>query len=163
MSFGPLRDGEPLNHESDVFKTNIQGERSIMSFQPKVYTFGQVLFMTGMAATGTVVCYFKGQGSADTGLRWFTENWLPYVGGGFTVLVFLFGLGLVGKPCYDEETNRQLKAEYDRAVWEWSQKSPEERAIQRAAEENRLLQLTQILQNDQILSNQEQLKKKGRS
>lgn len=134
-----------------------------MSFQPKVYTFGQVLLMTGMAAAATVACYIKGQGVEDAGMRWFTENWLPYVGGGFTVLVFLFGLGLVGKPWYDEETNRQLKAEYDRAVWEWSQKSPEEKAILRAAEENRLLQLTQISQNNQILSNQEQLKKKGRN
>ncbi len=134
-----------------------------MSFQPKVYTFGQILFVTGMAAAGTVVCYFKGQGSEDAGMRWFTENWLPYIGGGVTVLFFLFGLGLVGKPWYDEETNRQLKAEYDRAMLEWRCKSPEERAILMAAEENRLLQLNQILQNIQINQNLEQMKKSGRS
>lgn len=134
-----------------------------MSFQPKVYTFGHVLFMTGMVAFGTVVCYVKGQGVEHAGMKWFSETWLLYVGAGATFLTFLFGMGLLGKPWYDAETNKQLKAEYDRAMLEWRFKSPEEKAILMAAEENRLLQLTQILQNNQIINNQEQIKKTGRS
>ena len=134
-----------------------------MSFQPKVYTFGHILFMTGLVAVGTLVCYVKGQGSEHAGMKWFAETWMLYVGAGATVLTFLFGMGLLGKPCYDEETNKQLKAEYDRAMLEWRFKSPEEKAILMAAEENRLLQLTQILQNNQIINNQEQIKRTGRS
>ena len=134
-----------------------------MSFQPKVYTFGHVLFMTGFVALGTLVCYVKGQGVEHAGMKWFSETWLLYVGAGATVLTFLFSMGLLGKPCYDEETNKQLKAEYDRAMLEWRFKSPEEKAILMAAEENRLLQLTQILQNNQIINNQEQIKRTGRS
>ena len=134
-----------------------------MSFQPKVYTFGHVLFMTGMVALGTFVCYVKGQGSEHAGMKWFAETWLLYVGAGATVLTFLFGMGLLGKPWYDAETNKQLKAEYDRAMLEWRFKSPEEKAILIAAEENRLLQLTQIMQNNQIINNQEQLKRNRRS
>lgn len=134
-----------------------------MSFQPKVYTFGHVLFMTGMVTFGTVVCYFKGQGAEHAGMKWFAETWLLYVGAGAVFLTFLFGMGLLGKPCYDAETNKQLKGEYDRAMLEWRFKSPEEKAILMAAEENRLLQLTQILQNNQIINNQEQIKKTGRS
>lgn len=134
-----------------------------MSFQPKVYTFGHVLFMTGMVALGTFVCYVKGQGVEHAGMKWFSETWLLYVGAGATFLTFLFGMGLLGKPWYDAETNKQLKAEYDRAMLEWRFKSPEEKAILMAAEENRLLQLTQILQNNQIINNQEQIKKTGRS
>ncbi|MCX7422614.1 MAG: hypothetical protein NT013_24160 [Planctomycetia bacterium] len=134
-----------------------------MSFQPKVYTFGHVLFMTGMVIFGTVVCYVKGQGAEQAGMKWFAETWLLYVGAGATFLTFLFGMGLLGKPWYDAETNKQLKAEYDRAMLEWRFKSPEEKAILMAAEENRLLQLTQIMQNNQIINNQEQIKKTGRS
>ena len=63
-------------------------------------------------------------------------------------------MGLLGKPWYDAETNKQLKAKYDRAMLEWRFKSPEEKAILMAAEENRLLQLTQFLQNNQIINNQ---------
>lgn len=133
-----------------------------MSFQPKVYTFGHVLFMTGLVAVGSVVCYVKGQGAGHAGMKWFAETWLIYIGAGATVLTFLFWMGLLGKPCYDEETNKQLKAEYDLAVFEWRCKSPEERAILMAAEENRLLQLTQILQNIHINQNLEQMKKSKR-
>ena len=134
-----------------------------MSFQPKVYTFGHVMFMTGLAGFATWVCCVKGQGAEHAAMKLFAENWLPYIGGGFTLLTFLFGLGLLGKPCYDEEINKQLKAEYDRAIFEWRCKSPEERAILMAAEENRLLQLNQILQNIQINQNLKQMKKSGRS
>ena len=134
-----------------------------MSFQPKVYTFGHVLFMTGFVALGTFVCYVKGQGVEHAGMKWFTETWLLYGGAGATILTFLFGMGLLGKPWYDAETNKQLKAEYDRAMLEWRLKSSEEKAILIAAEENRLLQLTQILQNNQIINNQEQSKRTRRS
>lgn len=134
-----------------------------MSFQPKVYTFGHVTFMTGLAGFGTLVCYVKGQGVDHVGMKWFAETWLPYIGAGITVLTFLFGMGLLGKPCYDEKTNKRLKAEYDRAVLEWRCKSPEERAILMAAEENRLLQLNQVLQNIQIIQNLEQMKKSGKN
>ena len=134
-----------------------------MGFQPKVYTFGHVLFMTGLVVFGTFVCYVKGQGSEHAGMKWFAETWMLYVGAGATGLTFLFGIGLLGKPWYDAETNKQLKAEYDRAMLEWRFKSPEEKAILMAAEENRLLQLTQILQNNQIINNQEQIKKTWRS
>ncbi len=64
----------------------------------------------------------------------------------------------MGKPIYDDETNKQLEAEYNCAVFEWNSKSPEERAIITAARRNELLQLTQILQNNTIIQNQEQSK-----
>ena len=140
-----------------------------MRFQPKVYTIGHVLGMCGMVIFGTVACYQSGTTTEDSGLRWFTENWLLYIGAGATILTFLFGLTILGTPWYDEKTNKQLEAEHNRAVFEhnqavfeWNSKSPEERAILNAAEENRLLQLTQIIQNNQILQNQEQAKPKRR-
>lgn len=134
-----------------------------MSFQPKVYTMGHVLGMTGMVAFGTLGCYWKGITAEDAGLKWFTETWLLYIGAGATILTFLFGLTILGTPWYDEETNKELKADHDRATLEWTSKSPEERAILMAAEENRLLQLTQIMQNNQILNNQEQSKRNKRN
>lgn len=129
-----------------------------MSFQPKVYTIGHVLGMCGMVIFGTLVCYQSGTTTEDPGLRWFTEIWLLYIGGGATILTLLFGLSILGTPWYDEKTNRQLEADHNRAQIEWRCKSPEERAIITAAREIELLQLTQILQNDRIIQNQEQLK-----
>lgn len=133
-----------------------------MSYQPKVYTMGHVLWLTAMVAFGTLFCYLTLTHSDSAGKKWFAETWLIYLGGGATVLMFLFGLTILGTPCYDEETNKQLEAEHNRAVFEWNSKSPEERAILNAAEENRLLQLTQIMQNNQIIQNQEQAKPKRR-
>lgn len=131
-----------------------------MSFQREVYTFTHVLFVTGaIALTGTGIYAARHQ---HPELVWFIENWGLYIGIVATISTFLFSLSLVGKPFYDEETNKQLEAEHNRAVFEWNSKSPEERAILNAAEENRLLQLTQILQNNQIIQNQEQAKPKRR-
>lgn len=130
-----------------------------MRFQPKVYTIGHVLGMCGMVIFGTVACYQSGTTTEDSGLRWFTENWLLYIGAGATILTFLFGLTILGTPWYDEKTNKQLEAEHNQAVFEWNSKSPEERAIINAAEENRLLQ---IMQNNEIIRNQEQAKPKRR-
>lgn len=124
-----------------------------MSYQPKVYTIGHVLGMTGMVAGTTVVIYASRHRNPD--LVWFLEHVGLYIGIACTVLTFLFGLSILGTRCYDEETNRQLEAEHDRAVFEWNSKSPEERAIITAARQNELLQLTQILQNDRIVRNQE--------
>ena len=93
-------------------------------------------------------------------MKWFAETWLPYIGAGATIVTFLFGMTILGTPWYDEATNKQLQAEHDRAEFEWKCKSPEEKAILMAAEENRLLRLTQILQNNQMINNQEQLKRK---
>jgi len=129
-----------------------------MSFQPKVYTMGHILGMTGMVAFATAVIYARRH--EQPGLLWFMENWGLYIGAASTVITFLFGLSILGKPWYDETTNKQLEADHNRLVFEWNCKSPEERAILAAAEENRLLQLTQILQNNQIINNQEQLKNK---
>ena len=133
-----------------------------MSYQPKVYTLGHTLGLTAMVLVGTFACYQKGTQSEDAGMRWFTENWLLYIGGGVAVLTFLYSLGRIGTPCYDEETNKQLEAEHNQAEFEWNTKSPEERAIITAARENGLFQLTQIMQNDRIIRNQELIKRKLR-
>ncbi|WLD13541.1 hypothetical protein [Planctellipticum variicoloris] len=126
-----------------------------MSYRPKVYTIGHVLGMTGIVAATTAVIYVSRHRNPD--LVWFIENVGLYIGIACTVLTFLFGLSILGTRCYDEETNRQLEAEHDRAVFEWNGKSPEERAIITAARQNELLQLTQILQYDRIIRNQEAL------
>ena len=131
-----------------------------MSFQREVYTFTHVLFMTGAIALTVTGIYAARHQHPD--LVWFLESWGLYIGIAATIGTFLFSLSLVGKPFYDEETNKQLEAEHNRAVFEWNSKSPEERAIINAAEENRLLQLTQILQNNEIIRNQEQAKPKRR-
>lgn len=131
-----------------------------MSFQREVYTFTHVLFMTGAIALTVTGMYAARHQHPD--LVWFIESWGLYIGIAATIGTFLFSLSLVGKPFYDEETNKQLEAEHNRAVFEWNSKSPEERAILNAAEENRLLQLTQILQNNEIIRNQEQAKPKRR-
>ena len=131
-----------------------------MSFQREVYTFPHVLFMTGAIALTVTGMYAARHQHPD--LVWFIENWGLYIGIAATIGTFLFSLSLVGKPFYDEETNKQLEAEHNRAVFEWNSKSPEERAILNAAEENRLLQLTQIMQNNEIIRNQEQAKPKRR-
>lgn len=132
-----------------------------MTYKPKVYTFGHIIGMTGMVAGATAYMYSTRHEHAD--LVWFMENWGLYIGIGCTVLMFLFGLSILGTPWYDEETNKQLEADQDRADYEWNQKSPEERAIITAARNNELLQLTQIMQNNRIIQTQEQLKKKKRS
>ncbi len=134
-----------------------------MSYQPKVYTIGHVVGMTAMVVFGTFACYRTGMQSEDAGLKWFTETWLISLGGGATILTFLYGLTILGTPWYDEETNEQLQSDHERAEFEWRSKSPEERAIITAARENELLQLTQIMQNNRIIQNQEQMKKKPRS
>ncbi len=132
-----------------------------MSFQPKVYTLGHILGMTGMVAMTTADMYAGRHKHAD--LVWFMENWGLYIGIVCTILTFLFGLSILGTPWYDEETNKQHEADHNRAEFEWRGKSPEERAIITAARENELLQLTQIMQNNEIIRNQEQLKKSTRS
>ena len=131
-----------------------------MSFQPPTYTIGHILGMTGMVALTTAGMYAGRHKHAD--LVWFMGNWGLYIGIACTVLTFLFGLSILGTPWYDEETNKQLESEHNRAVFEWNSKSPEERAILNAAEENRPLQLTQIMQNNQIIQNQERAKPKRR-
>lgn len=131
-----------------------------MSFQREVYTLTHVLFMTSAIALTVTGMYAARHKHPD--LVWFIENWGLYIGIVATVGTFLFGLSLVGKPFYDEETNKQLESEHNRAVFEWNSKSREERAILMAAEENRLLHLTQIIQNNQIIGNQEQAKPKRR-
>ncbi len=132
-----------------------------MSHQPKVYTFGHIIGMTGMVAGATTYMYSTRHEHADQ--VWFMENWGLYIGIALTILTFLFGLSILGTPWYDEETNKQLAADQYRAEYEWNQKSPEERAIITAARNNELLQLTQIMQNNRIIQTQEQLKKKKRS
>ena len=129
-----------------------------MSYEPKVYTIGHILGMTGMIAMTTAGMY-AGRHKHDD-LVWFMENWGLYIGIGCTVLTFLFGLTILGTPWYDEETNKQHEADHNQAVYEWNQKSPEERAILNAARQNELLQLTQIMQNNEIIRNQEKLKRK---
>lgn len=123
-----------------------------MSFQPKVYTFGHILGMTSMV--GIATAFFYATSDKDPDLKWFMETWGLYIGLFATGLTFVFGLSILGKPWYDEETNRELKAEQDREEFEWRLKSPEERAIITAARNNEVLQLTQILQNNQIIRNQ---------
>ena len=132
-----------------------------MTFQPRVYTIGHVLGMTGMMAVATAFTYHTRNEHPD--LVWFMEHWGLYIGIGCTVVTFIFGLTILGTPWYDEETNRQLAADQDQAEFEWNQKSPEEKAIISTARNNELLQLIQIMQNNRIIEAQEQLKKKKRS
>ena len=129
-----------------------------MSYQRRVYTMGHILGLTAMVAGTTAIIYANPKNNPY--VVWFMGNWGLYIGIACTVITFLYGLSILGKPCYDEETNEQLEKEHDRAEFEWWLKSPEERAIINAARESKLLQLTQILQNDTIIRNQEQLKKK---
>jgi low affinity Fe/Cu permease len=129
-----------------------------MGFQRRVYTLGDILGMTGMVGFATAVIYSIRHKQPT--LVWFIENWGLYIGIGCTVLTFLYGLTILGTPWYDEETNKRLKFEHDLAVHEWNSKSPEERAIINAARQNELLELTQIMQNNTIIRNQERLKKK---
>jgi len=131
-----------------------------MSYQRQVYTFGHILGMTGMMAAATTVMYVTRHKHDD--LTWFMENWGLYIGIACTGLIFLLGLSILGTPWYDEETNKQLEADHNRAVFEWNSKSPEERAIITSARQNELLQLTQILQNNTIIQNQEKAKTKRR-
>ena len=128
-----------------------------MSYEPKVYTFGHVLGMTGMMAAATTFMYVTRHKHDD--LTWFMENWGLYIGITCTALVFLFGLSIIGTPWYDQQTNEQHEADQNRAEFEWSHKSPEERAIITAAREIELLQLTQIMQNDRLIRNKQQQKK----
>ena len=132
-----------------------------MSYQPKVYTIGHIMGMTGMFAGCTVFAYAKRNGTES--LAWFMETWGIYIGVACTILMFVYGLTILGTPWYDEETNQQLKAAHDRAEFEWRYKSPEERAIIITAKENEFLQLTQILQNNMIIRNQEQMKQNKRN
>lgn len=129
-----------------------------MSYQPKVYTIGHILGRTGMVAVPTAYLYVTRHRHPE--LVWFMENVGLYVGIAGSVLTFLYGLSRLGTPCYDEETNRRLAAEHRRAELEWNSKSPEERAIITAARQNEMLQLTQILQNDRIIRNQEALNRR---
>jgi len=130
----------------------------IMTYRPQVYTFVHILGMTGMVGGATAYMYSTRHEHAD--LIWFMENWGLYIGIALTVITFLFGLSILGTPWYDDETNKQLEADQQRAEYDWNQKSPEERAIINAARQNELLQLTQIMQNNRIIQNQERLKKK---
>jgi low affinity Fe/Cu permease len=132
-----------------------------MSYQRKVYTIGHILGLTAMVGVGTAIIYAKGRENPD--LVWFMENWGLYIGIACTIFTFLSGLSILGTPWHDEETNKQLEMEHDMAELEWRLKSPEERAIIIAAQQNRLLQLTQVLQNDSIIRNQEQMKNTKRS
>jgi len=121
---------------------------------------GHALGGTGIVAFATAFSY-AGRHKNDN-LVWFMEHWGLYIGIACTILTFLYCLSILGTPCHDEETNKELEAEYNQAVYEWNRKSPEERAIINAAEENRLLQITQIMQNNEIIRNQEQAKPKRR-
>ena len=129
-----------------------------MSYEPKVYTIGHILGITGAVAVTTAGMYAGRHKHVD--LVWFMENWGLYIGIVCTIVTFLFGLTILGTPWYDEETNKQLKADHRRVEFEWNQKSPEERAILNAARQNELLQLTQIMQNNEIIRNQEKLTRK---
>lgn len=131
-----------------------------MGYQRQVHTIGHALGLTAMVACATAFMYAARH--KDDSLVWFMETWGLYIGIACTTGTFLLGLSLIGKPIYDEETNKQLKAEYNRTLFEWNSKSPEERAIITAARQNELLQLTQILQNNTIIQNQEQAKTKRR-
>ncbi len=57
-----------------------------MTYQPKVYTIGHVLGMTGMVAAATSVIYSSRHKQAD--LVWFMENWGLYIGMTCTALTF---------------------------------------------------------------------------
>lgn len=126
----------------------------------EVYTFTHAVLLTGMVAGAAAFMYAARHKNDD--LVWFMEHWGLYIGMVATVGTFLLGLSLIGKPIYDDETHQQREAEHNRAVFEWNSKSPEERAIITADRRNELLQLTQILQNDTIIQNQEQAKPKRR-
>ncbi len=129
-----------------------------MSFQPKVYTLGHIMGMTGMVAMTTAYMYAGRHKHTD--LVWFMENWGLYIGIFCTVLTFLFGLTILQTPWYDGETNEQLEKDHNRVMFEWRSKSPEEQAIINAARENELLQFTQIMQNNEIIRNQKNLTRK---
>lgn len=131
-----------------------------MGYQRQVYTLGHVLGLTGMVAGATAFMYAARH--KDDNLVWFVEHWGLYIGVACTIGTFLFGLSLLGKPLHDEATNKELEAEYNRAMFDWNSKSSEERAIITAARRNELLQLTQILQNNTIIQNPEQAKTKRR-
>ncbi len=131
-----------------------------MPFQREVHTFTHAVVLTGVVAGFTAFIYAARH--KDDNLVWFMEHWGLYIGIAATVGTFLLGLSRIGKPIYDDETHRQREAEYNLAVYEWNSKSPEERAIITAARRNELLQLTQILQNNTIIQNQEQAKPKRR-
>ncbi len=124
-----------------------------MGYQRQVYTLGHVLGLTGMVAGATAFMYAARH--KDDNLVWFMENCGLYIGIACTFGMFLLGLSLLGKPLYDEETNKELEAQYNRAVFEWNSKSPEERAIVTAARENELLQLIKIMQKNRIIEAQE--------
>ena len=130
-----------------------------MTYQPKVYTIGHILGMTGMVAAATNVIYSNRHEQED--LVWFMENWGLYIGIACTALTFLFGLSILGTPWYDDETNTQLGVNHEKSELEWRSKSPEERAIVTAARENELLQLIQIMQNNRIIHGQEISSEKG--
>lgn len=127
-----------------------------MSFQREVYTFTHAVLLAGMVAGATAFMYAARHKNDD--LVWFMEHWGLYIGTAATVGTLLLGLLLIGKPIYDDETHQEREAEHNRAVFEWNRKSPEERAIITAARRNELLQITQILQNNTIIENQEQAK-----
>ncbi len=131
-----------------------------MSFQREIYTFTHTLFMTG--AIGLTMTGMYAARHQHPEFVPFIETWGLFIGMAATISTFLFGLSLIGKPIYDDETHKELEAEHNRAVFEWNSKSPEERAIITAARRNELLQLTQILQNNTIIQNQEQAKPKRR-
>ena len=127
-----------------------------MSFQPKVYTIGHVLGMTGMMVVATAFLYHTR--SEHPELVWFMEHWGLYIGIGCTVVTFIFGLTILGTPWYDEETNTQLEADQIEAEEYWNSLSPEVQAIYTAAREIQYLQLSQYMQIDTLVRNQEQLK-----
>ncbi len=131
-----------------------------MSFPRETYTFTHAVLLNGIVAGATAFMYAARHKNDD--LVWFMEHWGLYIGMVATIGTFLLGLSLIGKPIYDDETHRQREADHNRAVFEWNSKSPEERAIITAARRNELLQLTQILQNNTIIENQEQAKPKRR-
>lgn len=131
-----------------------------MTFPREVYTFTHTVLLTGMVAGATAFMYAARHKNGD--LVWFMEHWGLYIGMAATIGTFVLGLLLIGKPIYDEETHQEREVEHNRAVFDWNRKSPEERAIITAARRNELLQITQILQNDTIIQNQEQAKPKRR-
>ncbi len=131
-----------------------------MTFPREVYTFTHTVLLTGMVAGATAFMYAARHKNDD--LVWFMEHWGLYIGMAATIGTFVLGLLLIGKPIYDDKTHQEREAEHNRAVFDWNRKSPEERAIITAARRNELLQITQILQNDAIIQNQEQAKPKRR-
>ncbi len=126
-----------------------------MTFQPRVYTVGHILGMTGMMAVATAFLYHTRAEHPE--LVWFMEHWGLYIGIGCTIVTFLFGLTILGTPWYDEETNRQLEADQIEAEEYWASLSPEEQAIYSAASEIQYLQLLQLMKTEAFIQNQEQL------